>query len=204
MDDKWFKQQQKIAGVTADKIANRMGRSRSAVSHIYTGQRRMSLDWAKAFAETLNVSLDEVLKRAGVLNPEDAQTIAPGFAESDAVVFVGKASEENKARNVADLMGGGKPGIDVWVVKTNVMLLQGFLAGDSILVDTHQGETCRAGDIVIVQVYNRNGGAATFLRRFEPPVLISCSPDPNDQKVYVVDGDHVAILGKVIAKWRAM
>ena len=76
--------------------------------------------------------------------------------------------------------------------------------GDSILVDTHQGDRCRAGDIVIAQIYNRSGGAATVLRRFEPPVLISAPPDPEALKVNVVDGDHVVIKGKVIAKWRVM
>ena len=57
MDDKWFKRQQKIAGVTAADIADRMGRARSNVSHILNGHQRMSLEWAKAFAEVLNVPL---------------------------------------------------------------------------------------------------------------------------------------------------
>lgn len=204
MDDKWFKAQQKKAGVTAEDIAKRMGRNRSAVSHIYTGHRRMSLEWAQAFSDVLKVPLDEVLKHAGVLDEQKAQRLTPGFSESDAVPFVGKSGHEAKTRERAALFGGGKPGVDVWTVMSKTLMFEGYIPGDFILLDTHQSERCKPGDVVIAQKYDwQGGGASALLRRFEPPVLVAAGPDRADRQVHVVDGTNVVIMGKIIASWRA-
>jgi SOS-response transcriptional repressor LexA len=203
MDDKWFKQQQKRVGVTADDIAQKMGRTRANVSHILTGRQRMSLDWAKAFAEVLQVPLATVLEKAGVADAPTVQAVTPGFAESDAVPWV-PGPEGNGVReitSVAEALGGNKPGVDVWRVKSQSLALSGLLAGDFLLVDTHQAERVKPGDVVVAQIYNRSG-ASTVLRRYEPPVLIAASPDPAERHVHVVDGVNVVIRGKVTASWR--
>ena len=57
MDDKWFKRQQKRAGVTAEDIAEELGRDRSVVSRIYVGRQRMTLDQARVFAKVLEIPL---------------------------------------------------------------------------------------------------------------------------------------------------
>lgn len=202
MDILWFKQQQKKAGVTADEIAQKMGRTRANVSHILTGRQRMSLDWAKAFAEVLQVPLATVLEKAGITDAPTAQAFTPGFADSDAAPFVhgpGMA-EGHQTRSIAQVMGE-RPGVDVWRVKSRAMALAGLLEGDFMLVDTHAAERVRAGDVVVAQVYGRNG-ANTVLRRFEPPVLVAASADPADARVHVVDGQNVVIRGKVVASWR--
>lgn len=205
MDDKWFKEQQKKAGVTAEDIARKMGRDRSSVSHIYTGKRKMSLEWAQAFAETLGVSIDEVLKRAGALDEKPAQQLAPGFSDSDAVPFVGKPAETQKIKDISHHFGGARPGIDVWQVKSLSLSLAGYMPGDLILVDTHASELARAGDVVIAQKYDwHSGGAVTLLRRYEPPVLVAASPDPDEARVFVVDGNNIVIMGRVIASWRKL
>lgn len=203
MDDKWFKQQQKRVGVTADDIARKMGRTRANVSHILTGRQRMSLEWAKAFAEVLQVPLSMVLEKAGVTDAPTAQAVTPGFAESDAAPWVPgpEPAGAREVSTVAQALGGGRPGIDVWRVRGQVMALSGLLAGDFMLVDTHQAERVKPGDLVVAQVYTRTG-AATVLRRYEPPVLVAASPDPADGRVHVVDGINVVIRGKVVASWR--
>lgn len=204
MDDKWFKAKQKKAGVTAEDIAKKMGRARSNVSHIYSGQQRMSLDWAKAFAEVLDEPLDEILKRAGAINEVEAQTLTIGFAEGDAAPWVHKGPEDRKARSTAETLGGERPGIDVWVAKSDVLLMDGYRSGDFLLVDTHQADRVAPGDAVIAQVYDGpTGTATTILRRFEPPVLVASSPQRKDNKIHVVDGSNVVVRGKVIASWRA-
>lgn len=204
MDDKWFKQQQKRAGVTAGDIAAKMGRARSNVSHIYSGQQKMSLDWARVFAEVLDVPLEEVLSHAGVLEAPEAQRVSPGFAESDVAPWIGKGGEAERVRIAAASLGGARPGVDVWTVKSLSMAAGGYLPGDQLLVDTHQSERCKAGDVVIAQSYDgQNGTAETVLRRFEPPVLVAASTDPADGRVLVVDGNNVVIRGKVVASWRA-
>lgn len=205
MDDKWFKAQQKRVGVTAEDIAREMGRSRVNVSHILTGRQRMSLDWAKAFAKVLQVPLATVLEKAGVTDAPTAQQLAPGFAESDAAPFtLGPAGGVGlTVKTVAEALGGGRPGVDVWRVKSGALALAGFLPGDFLLVDQHAADRARAGDVVVAQVYQRNGTAMTVLRRFEPPVLVAASCNPEEARVHVVDGDNVVIRGKVVASWRA-
>jgi len=203
MDDKWFKQQQKKVGVTADEIADRMGRSRSIVSHIYTGRQKMSVEWAKAFADVLQVPLDEVLRRAGVLDEPQARTIRPGFSDGDAAIWIGKKTEAGKVDTVAAAFGGDAPGIDVWQMNSGAMALDGLLPGDFLLIDSHQSELCRAGDVVVAQNYDwQTGSATSLIRRFEPPVLVAASSDPDSKRVLVVDGNNVVIKGKVIASWR--
>lgn len=203
MDDKWFKQQQKIAGVTAADIAEKMGRDRSVVSHIYQGRQRMSLEWAKAFANVLGVSIDLVLEKAGAVEPAQARTLAPGFAESDTEQFIHKAAQDRHIDAFTKALGCDRPGIDAWRVKSNSMVLGGYLVNDVIVVDTHLANSSRAGDIVLAQIYNhQTGSASTVLRRLEPPVLIAASPSDDDQGVLVVDGNNVVLIGKVIGSCR--
>jgi transcriptional regulator with XRE-family HTH domain len=204
MNAKWFKDKQKQVGVTADVIAQRMGRSRSNVSHILNGHQRMSLEWAEAFAEVLQVPVAEVLEQAGAAKPQVVQQLRPGFAESDAVAWEPGPglAEGHLVQDLAKRLGG-RPGVDTWRVRTHAMAQMGYLEGDYMLVDTHQAERVKAGDTVLAQVYdNTRGTAATVLRRFRPPVLVAAAAPPQDVQVNVVDGVNVVIRGKVIASWR--
>lgn len=204
VDEKWFKQRQKIAGVTAEDIANRVGRARSNVSHIYSGKQKMSMDWAKAFSEVLGVPLATIIEKAGLTDKGTAQTFSPGFSESDAAAWIPEGGSGDAGKRIAAALGGDRPGIDIWQVKSPAMALQGYLPGDLMLVDTHAAERTKPGDTVIAQVYdNAQGTASTILRRYAPPVLVAASSDPDDQKVHVVDGSNVVVRGKVIASWRA-
>jgi transcriptional regulator with XRE-family HTH domain len=205
MDDKWFKLQQKRVGVTAEDIAARMGRSRSNVSHILNGKQRMSVEWAKAFADVLQVPVSEVLERAGTLDAPTAQTIRPGFAESDCAAWVPGPGigEGASVRSIAQVLGADRPGVDIWRVRSRAMQLAGFMPDDFLLVDTHAAERARAGDTVMAQVYNNaTGTAVTVLRRLDPPVLMAASADPEDAKAHVVEGVNVRVRGKVVASWR--
>ena len=162
----------------------------------------MSLDWAKAFAEVLQVPLDVILEKAGVTDAPTAQNFAPGFAEADAAAWIPKAgTSENTTVKAIAAAFGERPGVDIWRVKSRAMALAGLMEGDFMLVDTHQAERAKPGDIVVAQVYSRTG-ATTVLRRYEPPVLIAASIDPSENRVYVVDGENVVIRGRVIASWR--
>lgn len=201
MDDKWFKAQQKRVGVTALDIAKARGLSRVNVSHILTGRQQMSLDWAKAFAQVLQVPLATVLEKAGATDPVTAQTLVAGFTDSDAAAWIpASLAEGAPVRSVAEALGQ-RPGVDVWRVKSQAMALAGLIQGDWFLLDTHQSERVRPGDLVVAQIYSRTG-ATTVLRRFEPPVLVAASVDPAEGRVHVVDGVNVVIRGKVVASWR--
>lgn len=203
MDAAWFKKHQKKQGVTADKIAARLGRDRSNVSKILAGKQRMTLDWASAFADVLDLPLDQVLEHAGELGEEQARSLRPGFSEGDATPFGGKPAT-GMSRDLAEALGAGRAGRDIWEVQTNALLYRGYRRGDMILVDTHAAERARAGDIVLAQVYDMSVGAAlTLLREYRPPVLIACGPS-EDERVHVVDGVNVVIRGIVRASWRTL
>lgn len=203
MDDKWFKAQQKKVGITADAIAAVLGRDRSVVSKILSGKQRMTLEWAKAFATALQVDVATVLEKAGIADAPTVQAVSPGFSESDAAPWVPgpEPAGAREVSSVAQVLGGGRPGVDVWRVKGPVMALAGLMSGDFMLVDTHQSERVKPGDTVVAQVYSPRG-ATTVLRRYEPPVLVAASCDPSDGRVFVVDGVNVVIKGKVVASWR--
>lgn len=207
MDDKWFKQQQKKVGVTAEDIAKAIGRDRSLVSRIYVGRQKMTFEQAKAFAKVLEAPLDEILERAGLAPNGDGSyevrgSLTGGFSEGDAAPYKASAAETDTTKRIAALMGQG-PGVDTWTVTSETMRMSGYLPGDTILVDTHQSERAKAGDVVIAQIYDwQTGSAKTVLRRNEPPVLVADGLSQNDQRVLVVDGNNVVIKGKVIAQWR--
>lgn len=202
MDDKWFKAQQKKAGITADAIAAVLGRDRSVVSKILSGKQRMTLDWARAFATALDVDVATVLERAGEAEPQVTRQLTPGFSESDAAPWIpGPGLGEGREVTTIAQALGARPGVDIWRVKGQAMALAGLLAGDFILVDTHQAERVKAGDVVIAQIYTRTG-ATTVLRRYEPPVLVAASTDPAEGRVHVVDGVNTVIRGKISASWR--
>lgn len=203
MDAAWFKSLQKKAGLTSFDLGSAIGRDRTAISKIINGTQAMTLEQARIFADMLGVPLSEMVERAGLAGKPVAQQLAPGFAESDAAAWVaGPAlAETASVRSVAQALGAQRPGIDIWRVKSQAMALGGLLLGDYMLVDTHAAERVKPGEIVIAQVYQA-GTAMTVLRRFEPPVLVAASADPQDGRVFVVDGVNVVIRGKVIASWR--
>jgi SOS-response transcriptional repressor LexA len=201
IDDKWFRQKQKQAGITAEHIAARLGKDRSVVSRIYVGRQKMTLAEAEVFAAMLEQPLATVLEKAGVASVPTAQQLAQGFSDGDAAPWKPQGFDDRKPQTIAEAFGA-KAGVDVWQVKGNAMRGAGLLPGDFILVDTHQAERVKPGDTVIAQVYARNGTAKSVLRRWLPPVLVSVSGSGEPTEVHVVDHDNVAIRGKVTAAWR--
>ena len=203
MDSNFFRAALRRRGLTQDDIASAIGRDRSVVSRILSGRQQLTLDHARVIAAALELPLADVLTHAGQMDETEARPLRAGFAESDATPWTGRPGTTETMDRQAALFGGGRPGIDVWTVNSRAMILGGYLPGDQILVDTHQSERCRAGDVVIAQVYDsQTGTATTVLRRYEPPVLIAASPDPDDQRALTVDWRNVAIRGKIIASWR--
>lgn len=202
MDAQWFKQRQKAAGVTSEQIAAKAGRDRSAVSKIYAGHQRMTMQWARAFAEVLGVPLRLVLEKAGELDEPGADEAASPRLESDVEPGLG-AQLAARCRALAEKVGLRPDGLACWVVQTEALALIGFRKGDFILVEPHCIDRAQTGDVVLAKVYDRTEGEArTLLREYQAPVLVSCSPDPAARKVHLVDGSNVAITGRVVASWR--
>lgn len=200
MDEKWFKDRKRRAGVTNSEIAAQLGRDHTVISKIVSGSQRMTMDWAKIFSDMLGVPLAEVLEKTGLADAPTAQQFQPGFSESDAAPYVAGGPPARQTTTIAEAFGA-RPGVDIWRVNTASMALAGYLPGDYMLVDTHKAERVKAGDVVVAQVYSPRG-AKTVLRRWMPPVLVAAAAPTEDEPVYVVDNDNVVIRGKVTASWR--
>lgn len=84
------------------------------------------------------------------------------------------------------------------------MVLAGYLSGDWLAVDASMSERVKPGDAVVAEVYdNRAGTSKIVLRRYEPPVLIAATIDPDEDRLHVADGVNVVVKGKIVASWRA-
>ena len=201
IDERWFKIQKRKAGVTNADIGALRSRDHTVNSKLVSGAQPMTFDWAEAFAEALQVPVAEVLAKAGVSIEAKLEPSVPGFSEGDAAPWVPKQPEDRKPQSVAEAFGA-RAGVDVWRLATRSMAGSGYLPGDFILVDTHAADKAKPGDVVLAQVYNRNGTACTVLRRWMPPVLISDSAPGDVPEVHVLDHDNVLIRGRVVASWR--
>lgn len=200
----WLKLRLRTLGKNSGDLAVAINRDRAVVSRIMNGRQKLTIDQAKQFAVVLGCDLAEVLEKSGLADRQTAQQLAPGFADSDVVIWSGEAGQKALAiKSMAASLGANREGVDVWRVKGVALALAGFLPGDWMLVDRLKAERVRAGDVVVAKIYTNSAGtASSVLRRFEPPVLVAASPDPSDQRVFVVDGMNVVIQGKVIAQWR--
>lgn len=82
MDTAWFKAQKKLAKTNDQKIADAIGRDRSVITKIMNGVVRFDPAFAPGFAEQLGVSTNEVLERAGILEPVTNAAVVPFEGEA--------------------------------------------------------------------------------------------------------------------------
>lgn len=178
-----------------------LGRDRAVVSRILNGHQKLSIDQAQVIAEALDLPIDQVLVRAGLIPEAKARSLSPGYSGSD-VVLLSPGSEERNTFAVAAALHSGNPDLSVWRVKSTAMTLAGYLPGDCLLIDTLLPGRTAAGDVVIASVAGLTADRPTVLRRHEPPVLVAAATGPEYRNVYVVDQRTVEIRGKVLASWR--
>lgn len=203
MDAQWFKARQKAVGLTSFDLGEAINRNRTVISKFINGLQKPTLEQAQVLAQALQVPLSVMLEKAGMAGPSVAQAASPGFAESDAVPWIPQGFEDRQPKTIGEALGV-RAGVDVWRVKGVSMAGAGYMPGDFIVVDTHQADHVKPGDIVVAQVYARNGTAKTVLRRWLPPVLVSVGGAGDGTEVQVVDHDNVVIRGKVSASWRQL
>lgn len=217
IDGEFFREKARLAKVSSEDLGAAIGRDRSVISRILSGQRPLKPEEIEPFARVLRIPIRDVVEHSGLellmITPEGHKELrgqqslsVAGFGEGDAAEWTPPPKDTarpSRVRDMAELLGGGKAGVDIWVVRGRAMSLQGYMEGDFLLVDAREPSRAKSGDVVIAQAYDwQQGSATTLLRRFEPPVLVSASPDAADQRAYVVDGNNVVIRGIVVASWR--
>lgn len=209
MDPEFFRERLKARNVKHVSLAAALGVDRSVVSKILSGERKVKVEEVAPLAQILGVSIDEVIEHAGLAAASEAAkaiaTRSTARVEGDAVRWNPEGSPvRGRVYDMAGLLGGKRPGVDIWQVKGRSMMLEGYAPQDFMLVDINAAERARPGNIVIAQSYdNQTGSATTLLRRYEPPVLVAGTPDRDqDRLIHVVDNTNVVILGVVVASWR--
>lgn len=208
MDLDFFRERLHALNMTQGALASALRIDRSMVSKILSGERRLKLEEVAPMAAALGISVDDVVEHAGLAAAETVKAIAGRAAgraaAGDASRWDPPAGEaRGRVMDMAGLLGGGRPGLDIWQVQGRSMLLDGYAPGDFMLVDLNAAERARPGDVVIAQAYdNPTGSAATLLRRYEPPVLVAATPEREQRLIHVVDNANVVIRGVVVASWR--
>jgi SOS-response transcriptional repressor LexA len=125
----------------------------------------------------------------------------PIFSPSDAVVWAPGPDDraQQHVEDTAAQLAEAKGGRDIWQVTARAMVMEGYAVGDFLLVDPNAQPT--AGDVVLAEVYDLDSrGELTKLRRYEPPLLVTASPDPRD--VPYVISPSAKIIGVITASWR--
>lgn len=138
---------------------------------------------------------------AGGLPPYQsvAAPVPRGFAEAEATPYVTTATD-TVAEAVARFTQGHN-GVDAWTMQSRALELAGFMAGDVLVVDMNA--TPRDGDVICVQIYDRNGKAETAFRIYEKPYIVAASADPGLRRPMLLDGDRVVARGVVVASLRS-
>lgn len=203
MDVDFFKNRQRVKNVTSEDLGRAIGRDRTVISKIYSGARQMKPEEVVAFAQALDLSVEDVLEHAGLKRPAVVRAMVqpPGLAEPEAAPYAWQPADVG--RDLTGAFGLGNPGVEAWTVKGRSMNLAGYLDGDALVVDRNRVERVRSGDAVLAQIYDfGNGSARTVFRRYDPPFIFAISTDQDDLKPYLVDGERVVIVGVVTFSWR--
>jgi transcriptional regulator with XRE-family HTH domain len=75
VDKAWFKDKLRQKGVSRREVAKLLGFDHSSFSRIILGTRRLTPEYAVAMAAYFEVSVHELLKRAGLSPPDDNNTL---------------------------------------------------------------------------------------------------------------------------------
>lgn len=204
MDVDFFKRRQRQLGITSEDLGRAIGRDRTVISKIYSGNRVLKPEEVPALAAALGLTVEEVIDHAGLGQPEIVRRITqPGLSEGEATPFDWRTHKADEA-TLSAAFGLNRPGIEAWAVKGTSMDLAGYMDGDIMVVDRNRADRARAGDDVLAQIYDLAAGAArTVFRRYDPPFIYAISTRQAELRPQLVDGQRVVIVGVVTFSWRA-
>jgi len=190
--------------------------------------RQKHLDWVNSILSSKNWTPHRLSKEAGIspsaltkfindttgtrtLNSYTVEKLASGsgipfngsganksFSETKTPEFELELTNEKSAP--IEALRNGRNGVDAWTIRTRALELAGYLPGDTVIVD--QNASPQAGDVVLAQVYNRNGDPETVMRIYEPSFLMAATMDPGHIMPILINKD-VIIRGVVISSLRS-
>jgi transcriptional regulator with XRE-family HTH domain len=180
-------------GVTQTELARLLGRDKSVVTNLLQGRRQLKADEAGIISKKLGVPVAEIL---------GLQESATGVAEACLIPFQHAPTKAKKARQV--VQKGGKYFLEesagfsgkayALEVRDDALNLSGVLPGDIVISELDR--PCKPGQIVAAQHY-AGGGAATIIRRYDPPFLVAHSTNPAHRTLHV-ERDDVRLVSPVL------
>lgn len=202
MDIMHLKQLLTRHGITQTDLARILRRDKSVITNLFQGKRQLKAGEAALIASHLGVTVAEVMgitdERAGEL------------AEPPALIPF--QHEPSHARNRPDIVkkdgrfylevpDGGRYSAKAYAleIKDESMNLAGIIPGDVIISELDR--PCKPGQMVVVQLY-QGRGAATVVRKYEPPYLVPHSTMPSFRPVSIEKSD-VRLVSPVLRLVRA-
>jgi hypothetical protein len=188
---------QHIVKATDDKpsvIATRSGVSDSTLTRLLNNP---------AYRHTLTqVTIDRIKAAYNVPGPEEYAVGRPGmlvgFGEAERVDV---RREPKELQSVVGALIGDRKAIEIWRLRTDALIVAGYLPGDLVLVDP--AAEAKPQDLVSARVADwQRGNEQTLFRIFDPPFLVAASQDRTAFKPLLVDPERVQLRGVVIESYR--
>jgi len=159
-------------GLSQEQLALAIGRTKSVISRIESGETRLDLDVAQKIADTLNTTLADVLGIGpGSQGPR-------GFSE-DVHPYVAIGPDDHFTRGLG-------PNEYLLTVDTNVCENAGIKRGDVVVVNDSAAAVAGVAplDVVIVMYHHPEtpNTATQLLRQFVPPNLLITNSDSDNAR----------------------
>lgn len=172
----------KSRGMTLDDLAEKVGRSRSAMSRIENGETGLNTEMAYAVARALGATVDEVLGLESV---------------SDPMTDDGARYDPPPGDPLSSFVG---PTRFLFRAATDLLNLAGVHIGDVLAVD-ERPEACKHPkplQIVLVQFHPQgNGHTVLLLRQFVPPRLVITNASAGNLRSIDLGADQATVVGVV-------
>lgn len=175
--------------LTQEALGQRIGRTKSTISKLESGETALDLAIAKKIADALEVGLQDVL----AIEPEGSSNRPSGF-EDDAERYTPPTGDPLKAyeANNQHLM----------TVNSAVVDKAGIEPGDIVIVDYSETACANVKQLKVVIVrYHPTGDPTeegqTLIRQFVPPSMLITNSSKINYRQIDMDKEAAAIVGVV-------
>lgn len=183
-------------GWSQEELGRRIGRSKSVVSRLESGETQLTLDMAKRIAQEFGVSIAEVLKLEGVALAPDHGV---GFAE-ELLPYTSKAGDSH--------VPAAGTHEERFVVDTDAVDAAGIRRGDVVIVDDSASAVARLAGLEVVRVRLHPPEdfmkPVTLLRQFVPPRLLVTNSTQGNGPSINMDEQDAHIVGVVKSTHRRL
>lgn len=188
-------------GISQTELANILGRDKSVVTNLFQGKRQLKADEAALIAGRLGVTVAQVMGLS--------EKNAAGFSETS--ILIPFQHEPVASKTLPGVVKkGGKFYLEAenagftdkayaLEMRDDSMNLAGVLPGDILISELDR--PCKHGQLVVAQHYQKRG-AATIVRKYEPPFLIPHSTSAAFKPLRLEE-DDIRIVSPVLKLIRA-